>query len=110
MIPEGGGTELFCQYSDPGGIPRIVGWFRDSTMIIGDGMQEQCDCASVPSRPATAADLTFSNFMSERSADEYGCWATTPDGFDECNFNVIVAGKGFYHYSSKNYSVILRVA
>ena len=91
MIPEGGGTELFCQYSDPGGIPRVVGWFRDSTMIVGDGMQEQCDCASVES--GRASNLTFSNFMSERSADEYGCWATTPDGFDGCNFNVVVAGK-----------------
>ena len=92
MIPEGEGTELFCQYSDPGGIPRVVGWFRDSTMIVGDGMQEQCDCASV--RSGRANNLTFSNFMSERSANEYGCWATVPDGFDECNFNVVVAGKG----------------
>ena len=96
-IPEGGGTDLFCQYNNTDGIPRTVGWVRDNTFINGSEMQGQCDCVSVSSGPAI--NLTFTNFTSNTSAGEYGCWAILEDGFDQCNFDVVVAGKGAHYYS-----------
>ena len=102
VIPEGRGRNLFCQYFDS----RAVGWYRERILILNDDMQEQCDCVSVETGSA-AINLTFSNFMSERSAGEYGCWAMTPDGFDECNFNVAAAGKGCA-WRTSNSTVSLR--
>ena len=92
MIPEGGGTDLFCQYFDSLGIPRVVNWYRRSSIIINRNLQEKCDCVSVPSSSGHSTNLTFSDFTVSGTG-RYGCWAAIPDGFDECDFYVVI-GKG----------------
>jgi hypothetical protein len=100
VIPEDGGTNLYCLYSNPDGIPRRVNWYRGFTIITEEERRDQCDCASVPSGiNILGSNLTFSNFRGmadgrdEPSTGTYGCWATVPTGFDRCNFEVSVAGE-----------------
>lgn len=103
MIPEGGGTQLSCEYVDSLGMPREAGWFRDSVQIVNDNYQSQCDCVAASS--GFSSTLTFSNYMNERSSGHYGCWAFIPEGFDECNFYVTLPGKSSrpscMHYHNK---------
>jgi hypothetical protein len=100
VIPEDGGTNLYCLYNNPNGIPRRVNWYRGSTLIDGEERRDQCDCAPVPSGVNIfGSNLTFSNFRGmadgrdEPSNGTYGCWAIVPTGFDQCNFEVSVAGE-----------------
>jgi hypothetical protein len=100
VIPEDGETNLYCLYSNPDGISRRVNWYKSSTLITGEERRDQCDCASVPSGVNILGfNLTFSNFRGmadgrdEPSTGTYGCWATLPNGFDQCNFEVSVAGE-----------------
>ena len=88
QIPEGGGTNVSCQYSDPSGIARVVDFFRGSIRI--DDSMQQCGCVSTTS--GTKVTLTFSDFMNERDSGDYGCWATIPEGFAQCDFYVTLPG------------------
>lgn len=94
IIPEGGEISLFCEYNRP----ARVDWYKENILVAPSGDNRQlCDCTSTAIN--TGRLLTFSNFRSENSAGQYGCWAHVQTGFDECNFEVVVAGK---RYTWKN--------
>ena len=88
-IPVNGETSLYCQHEN-----GAEGWYKAGTLIVESTSTVACDCVSTLEPPG--ARLTFSDFNAdedEPSDGEYGCWANTVNGFERCNFNVVVAGE-----------------
>lgn len=81
VIPEGGGTILYCEHTT-----FAVDWFKGET-VISSSNQRVCDCTNVGATPGKY--LTFTNFRSVNSAGQYGCWANRGIDFDECSFQVV---------------------
>jgi hypothetical protein len=92
VVLEEGSTKLinlYCRYNRT----ARVDWFKGTIKIVGKSLQPRCDCTSAPSGiDILGQNLTFTNFR-EQSVGQYGCWATTASGFDECRFNVIIGGE-----------------
>ena len=89
-VPVNKETSLYCEHS-----AGVEGWYKNNTLIhIENGISTvPCDCVSMVEWPGIR--LTFNVVTMKKSTrdGEYGCWANTPNGFEQCYFTVVVAGE-----------------